>query len=88
MKLFDAINASPVKAAFRYIAQPPLDDEVNMVLIDGEKVKAFLAMETVAWIRKPLSIAKSYDDWRPAKDRLAPDLEAPDAITQLGDLTT
>ena len=90
MKLFDAISKSPVSAAFRYIdiAGRPTDyDDVNFVLVDGPTTKAFLALGNVAWIRKKLQAAKRFDDWRPAKTRDAPELEAPDVVTRLGDVS-
>jgi len=86
MKLFDAINASPVEAAFRYLSQIAVGgpDEANLVLIDKEQPKAFLALGNVAWIRKKLQLAKQFDDWRPALTRDPPDLTGPDVVTQLG----
>ena len=90
MKLFDAINASPVEAAFRYL--PVKEDstgrEPNVVLVDkGEVVKAFRAVHSSAWERRPLRQAKNFDDWRPAKHRGLPDpLYAPDVVTQLGEV--
>ena len=93
MKLFDAINASSVEAAFRYLSPSDPDgnlvpNEVNIVLVDGKSdvPKAFLAMDNVAWVRKKLRVAKQYDDWLPAKSRNAPVLIPPDPVTRLGDV--
>ena len=85
MKLFDAINQSPVKAAFRYLTDAD-GQTPNIVLVDGEKTKAFRAVEHFAWDRRALSVAKRFDDWLPMKARDLPPLVAPDAVTRLGDV--
>jgi hypothetical protein len=91
VKLFDAINASPVEAAVRYlnVKQDSMRHEPNIVLVDkGEVIKAFYAMHTSAWERRPLRQAKTLEDWRPAKDRGLPaTLYAPDVVTQLGEVS-
>ena len=86
MKLFDAINASPVEAAWRYLTDHHILHQPNIVLIDKEKPKAFRADGPHAWDRRTLALAKCFEDWRPAQTRGAPELHAPDIVTRLGDV--
>lgn len=72
MKLFDAVNTSPSGIATRELTDNKEDydgDEPNIVLIDNghrpPKIKAFRAIENVAWERRPLKKAKKFEDWEP-----------------------
>jgi len=84
MKLFDAIKQSPVKMAFR---EEGTVEHPNVVLVENGFVdpKAFQANDHFAWERRKLSVAKTFDDWKPAKYRRWP-FEESEIIDRLGGL--
>lgn len=84
MKLFEAIKASPVKAAIRHLrdlGQGHDGREPNIVLMDEKHKpslpKAFRSLEDYAWERRPLAEAKRLTDWAPAENRFSPETEHP-----------
>lgn len=83
MKLFEAIEASPCKAAVRLLTDGSArkGEQPNIALRDARTdgfrsaaIKAFRAVEYCAWERRPLAKAKKFSDWEPSQDRNLPRL--------------
>jgi len=80
VKWCDAVRESPVGMAVRLLTDGREREgkESNVVLLDEKhrppRHKAFRAVEHCAWERRPLREAGALTDWKPAQDRLVPEL--------------
>lgn len=78
MRLFDAIEASPVGCATRADTDEFVrvrtheSGDPNVALNDKGLVKAFRTHGDFAWQRRSIREAAHFEDWEPAKNRLAP----------------
>jgi len=64
--MWDALKKSSTVVAVRYLTDGVGADgrEPNIVLMDKGQFKAFRALESIAWQRRPLHTAKALTDWR------------------------